>query len=86
MQNPDFIPPASRDVLHTEREQILRMADLYKAAAMYNYSGCRVKLTVLIEGEPSQLEIAVMAAGSQTLMCSEGRTIPVQSIFGVEFQ
>jgi hypothetical protein len=85
MQNPDFIPPISQDVLVTEREQIRRMADLYKAAAMYNFTGSRVELTVLLGEEQVQIDIAVMAAGTHTVMCSEGMTIPVKTIFGVAF-
>ena len=85
MQTPDFIPPTPVDVLNTEREQIRRMADLYKAAALYNNTGARVELTVLIRGEQAQIDIAVMAAGTQTVMCSGGLSIPVRSILGVSF-
>lgn len=81
----NFIPPQAQDVLLTERERIKRLADLYKAAALFNFKGAEVCLTILEGGERKQMNIAVMAAGSQSVMCSGGKSIPVQRILEVAF-
>lgn len=74
------------DVLLNERDRIRRMADLYKAAAIYTTSGTEVALTLVCNGKPETIETAVMATGSRTVMCSGGRSFPVAAIKAVEFR
>lgn len=85
MTHSEFIPPSRMDVLKSEPERIRRMASLYKAAAMYSHKGSKVTLKIMEEGTMKELDIAVMAAGSQTVMCSGGMNIPVNRILEVGF-
>ena len=73
------------DVLKSERERIKRMANLYKAAALFSHKGSMVTLTILENGETRELATSVMAAGSQSVMCSGGVQIPVNRILEIGF-
>ncbi len=73
------------DILVNEKARIRRMASLYKAAAMHSVTDSPVVITFKSKGAEQCVKTSVMAAGSTSVLCTNGQNLPVRCIMNIEF-
>lgn len=84
-QVPGMITLNPADVLQTEVERKHRNRMLYLAMILGNGYKSKVKITFESLDGPRQVETTVWATTEKNVMLKSGITIPVNSIYGVEY-